>query len=90
MITKSNKSIFAPSIALVASLASSIPLAAQSSYSLGMENDTGYNIYQVRMSSVHPFLGARPPGIQDLLGRNFVYHHSDHAWILRYDVRRPK
>ena len=59
MITKSNKSIFAPSIALVASLASSIPLAAQSSYSLGMENDTGYNIYQVRMSSVHdPSWGA--------------------------------
>ena len=52
----------------MAILASSTPVAAQSSYSLGMENDTGYNIYQVRMSSVHD-----PSWGRDLLGSRIFW-----------------
>ena len=68
MITKSHKSVFAASIALVVILASSIPVPAQSSYSLRMENNTGYNIYQVRMSSVDD-----PSWERDLLGSRIFW-----------------
>jgi hypothetical protein len=53
MQTKTHKNILAVSFALVALLASALPVAAQSSrYSLRMQNNTGYDIYQVRLSSV--------------------------------------
>jgi hypothetical protein len=71
MFTESHKSIFAASIALVAVLASSIPAAAQSSYSLRMENNTGYSIYEVHMSSVHD--GSWE---SDLLGSSRVFWYG--------------
>ncbi|HEY6291880.1 MAG TPA: hypothetical protein VI455_10015 [Terriglobia bacterium] len=61
---KTHKTIFAVSFALVAILASAISVAAQSSYhSLTMENNTGYDIYQVRLSPVNDPFWER-----DLLG----------------------
>lgn len=53
MQTKAHKAILAVTFALVAILASAIPVAAQSShFTVRMENNTGYDIYQVRLSSV--------------------------------------
>ena len=53
MLTKTQKTILAISFAITALLTSAIAVAAQSShYSLRMENDTGLDIYQVRLSSV--------------------------------------
>jgi len=64
MLTKTRTTILAVSFALVAILASAIPVAAQSShYSLRMENNTGYDIYQVRLSSASDRYWER-----DLLG----------------------
>jgi len=54
MSTTFRKTILAVSFALVALLASAIPVAAQSShYSLRMENNTGYDLYRVYFSSVN-------------------------------------
>lgn len=64
MLNKTRKVILAVSFALVALLASALPVAAQSShYSLRMANSTGYSIYQVRLSSVSDRYWER-----DLLG----------------------
>jgi hypothetical protein len=64
MLTKQRKTILAVSFALAALLASAISVAGQSShYSLRMENNTGYDIYQVRFSSVND-----PYWRRDLLG----------------------
>ena len=53
MLNKTRKLILVVSFALVALFASALPVAAQSShYSLRMENNTGYDIYQVHASSV--------------------------------------
>jgi hypothetical protein len=54
MLNRTRKQILAVSFALLAFLVSAIPVAAQSNhYNLRMENNTGYDIYQVRMSSVN-------------------------------------
>ena len=64
MLNKTRKLILVVSFALVALFASALPVAAQSShYSLRMENNTGYDIYQVRLSSVYDRSWER-----DLLG----------------------
>jgi len=49
-MTKTGKAILA--VTLLAILASAIPVAAQSSYSLRMSNNSGYDIYQIRLSPV--------------------------------------
>lgn len=52
MLTKTHKTLLAVSFALVAILASTIPVAAQSShYSLRVENNTGYDIYEMSLLS---------------------------------------
>ena len=77
------------SIALVAILANSIRVAAQSSYSLRMENHTGYDIYQVHASSVWDAdWEGGPPGEAGLAGRDVVYDYSDTARTLRCWVCR--
>ena len=67
---KSNirKHILAVSFALMALLASALPVAAQSSQSVRIENNTGYDIYQVRLSSTsNPYWGGDRLG-RDVLG----------------------
>ena len=52
MLTKSHKSICPQASRLWRFWQTRFELAAQSSYSLRMENHTGYDIYQVHASSV--------------------------------------
>ena len=52
MQTRIRQSMLVVSIAVMAILASALPVAAQSShYSLRMENNTGLDIYEVHLSS---------------------------------------
>lgn len=68
MVNKTCKLIFAVSFALVALMASANPAAAQSShYNLRMENNMGYDINQVRMSSVNDRYWER-----DILGSRIL------------------
>jgi len=85
MQTKIRKSILALSFAVLALLASALPVAAQSSHSLRMENNTGYSIYEVRLSSVDDDTWHR-----DLLG-NGVFSSGSSFTITgiasgRYDL----
>ena|SRR5664280_538512 len=70
MSTKARKTVLAVSFALVAILASAIPVAAQSShYSLQMENKTGYDLYKVYFSSV-----SSGEWGEDQLGPQRIFH----------------
>ena len=71
MLRKTRNTILAVSFALVAMTASSMPVAAQSNYYLNfrMENNTGYNIDQVHLSSVSDSSFER-----DLLGNGVFYN----------------
>ena len=69
MTSKFRKYILAMSFALIAFLASALPVVAQNShYSLRMENNTGYDIYQVRLSSVYQIHWP-----DDLLGASSIF-----------------
>ena len=53
MLSAIRKQMVAMTFALVALLASARPMSGQSGdYTLRLENSTGYEIYQVRLSSV--------------------------------------
>ena len=68
MLRKTHKTLLAVSFALVAILASAIPVAAQSSYyNLRMENNTGYDIYELYFSSIYSGWG------DDLLGPGRIF-----------------
>lgn len=87
MPNKTRKLILAVSFALVALLASALPVAAQTSYySLRMENNTGYNIYQVRISAVNQMYWPA-----DLLGTSRIFRDGTSFTITQitpghYDV----
>lgn len=86
MWTRTRKTILAVSFALVAIVASSLPVAAQSNYvSIRMENNTGYNINQVHLSSVFENSWRR-----DLLGSGYFYNGTAFTIIQitpgRYDM----
>jgi len=86
MQTKTRKTVLAVSFALMAILASALPVAAQSSHYLRMANNTGYDIYQVRFSSVSS--GIWPP---DLLGSSRIFRDGSSFTITsispgRYDI----
>lgn len=87
MMSNTRKNVLALSFALMALLASALPMAAQSSYySFRMENNTGYDIYQVRLSSVYQ-ISWRP----DLLGASRIFRDGTSFTINqispgRYDV----
>jgi hypothetical protein len=53
MQTKTRKTILAVSFALIAILASALPVAAQSRHYLQMENNTGYDVYRLYFSSAN-------------------------------------
>jgi hypothetical protein len=68
MMSNTRKQILAVSFALLAILASALPVAAQSSHYVRIENNTGYDIYQVRLSSTrNPYWGGDRLG-RDILG----------------------
>jgi hypothetical protein len=72
MQTKAHRTLLAVSFALVAILASAIPVAAQSShFSLRMENHTGYDIRVLRVSSV-----SDPNWGRDILGTSILEYGS--------------
>jgi hypothetical protein len=87
MFTKFHKSILAATVAAAAALAGAIPAIAQSNeYTLRMENNTGFDIYQMRLSSVNQTYW--PP---DLLGDSRVFSDGTSFTITnispgRYDM----
>jgi hypothetical protein len=84
MLTKTRKIMLA--LTFVAILVSAIPAAAQSNYHiLRMENSTGYDIYQVRISRVND-----PSWERDLLGTR-VFESGTSFTVIdilpgRYDI----
>src|SRR5271167_1325809 len=87
MLNKTRKQILAVSFALVALLASALPVAAQSShYNLRMENDTGVELYHVYVSSIYSDIWG-----DDQLGQG-IFHDGSTFTITgispgRYDLR---
>lgn len=86
MFTKTCKTIVVTTFAFLAILASAVSVPAQSAYySLRMENHTGYDIYELRLSSVND-----PSWERDLLGAG-VFEDGNSFTITqispgRYDI----
>jgi hypothetical protein len=68
MLNKICKRVLGLSFVLLALLAASMPAAAQNRYNLQVENDSGYAIYKLQMSSVNDNSWER-----DLLGSYILY-----------------
>jgi hypothetical protein len=87
MQTKTRKTVLALSIALMAILASAIPVAAQSSHYLQIENNTGYDVYNLYFSSVYSGVWGN-----DILGPRRTFRDSTTFTITdiapgRYDLK---
>lgn len=83
MLNKTRKQILAISFALVALLASALPVAAQNSrYNLRMENESGHSIYQLYFSPE----GSTNWG-PDRLGSTRVFHDGEAFTITQISPR---
>jgi hypothetical protein len=67
MMSNTRKYMLAVSFAVIAILASALPVASQNSHYVRIENNTGYDIHEVRLSSTsNPYWGG------DRLGRDVL------------------